>query len=208
MESPDGEALLRNRLPRDGSVYYFPDLFSPEEQSELFAALLTGIAWEHDEVQLFGKKIVTARKVAWYGDEAFPYTYSRTTRVALPWTDPLLRIRERTLTRVPAMSAMPLNACLLNLYHHGGEGMGWHSDDESSLVPDSTIASVSFGAARRFDLRHRENFAQKVSILLESGSLLLMVGPTQSHWQHALPKALRVTEARINLTFRTMKTNP
>lgn len=207
MESPDGEVLLRNRLPRDGTVYYFPDLFSPEEQTELFATLLAGIAWEHDEVRLFGKKIVTARKVAWYGDEAFPYTYSHTTRVALPWTDALLKIRECIRQRVTT-AAIPLNACLLNLYHHGGEGMGWHSDDESSLVPDATIASVSFGAARRFDLRHREDFAQKVSILLESGSLLLMAGPTQRHWQHSLPKALRIKEPRINLTFRTMKTNP
>ncbi len=207
MEVSDGELLIRNRLPRDGVVYYLPDLFPPEEQTALFVNLLSGIAWEHDEVRLFGKTIVTARKVAWYGDEAFPYTYSHTTRVALPWTDALLQIRERTQQCVPT-TPIPLNACLLNLYHHGGEGMGWHSDDESSLVPDATIASVSFGASRRFDLRHRHDPTQKVSVLLESGSLLLMAGPTQRHWQHALPKALRIKEPRINLTFRTMKTNP
>lgn len=203
----EGEDLGQNRLPRDGAVYYLPDLFPSEEQTALFANLLSGIAWEHDEVRLFGKKIVTARKVAWYGDEAFPYTYSHTTRVALPWTEALREIRERIQQRVPT-TAIPLNACLLNLYHHGGEGMGWHSDDESSLVPGATIASVSFGAARRFDLRHRLDSSQKVSVLLESGSLLLMAGPTQRHWQHALPKALRIKEPRINLTFRTMKTNP
>lgn len=207
MEVSDGEFLLRNRLPCDGAVHYIPDLFSPEEQTDVFADLLSGIAWEHDEVRLFGKKIVTARKVAWYGDEAFPYTYSHTTRVALPWTDTLREIRHRIQQHVPA-PRIPLNACLLNLYRHGGEGMGWHSDDESSLVPDATIASVSFGAARRFDLRHRHDPTQKISVLLESGSLLLMGGPTQRHWQHALPKALRIKEPRINLTFRTMKMNP
>lgn len=207
MVALQGEFPGRNLLPCDGAVYYLPDLFSPEEQTAHFVNLLSGIAWEHDEVRLFGKNIVTARKVAWYGDEAFPYTYSQTTRVALPWTDTLCEIRERIQQRVPT-TAIPLNACLLNLYHHGGEGMGWHSDDEASLVPDATIASVSFGASRRFDLRHRHDPSPKVSVLLESGSLLLMAGPTQRHWQHSLPKALRIKEPRINLTFRTMKTNP
>jgi len=199
-----GDFALENRLPRDGSAYYWADFFSPNEQADFFAALATNIAWQQDEVVLFGRRIITARKVAWHGTEPFAYTYSRSTRVAAPWTTELseiLRQIERTL-------GLSFNSCLLNLYHHGGEGMGWHSDDESSLVPDSPIASVSFGAARRFYFRHRREPAEKVSLLLKPGSLLLMAGPTQRHWQHALPKALRVKEPRINLTFRTMKTNP
>jgi len=81
--------------------------------------------------------------------------------------------------------------------------LGWHSDDEKSIVPGSSIASLSFGAGRKFSFRHKAT-RETVSIILENGSLLDMRGATQSHWHHQLPKTRKVAEPRVNLTFRRM----
>ncbi len=189
-----------NLLPCDGMVVYYDAILPGAAATQYFDVLLQTIAWEHDELIIFGKRIVTQRETAWYGDRAFPYTYSHATKVALPWTPELLAIK----TLAEGFSGEKYNSCLLNLYHDGSEGMGWHSDDEDSIEPDSAIASVSLGAVRKFHLRHRKN-GDKVSLVLAHGSLLVMQGTTQVHWQHSLPKALRVREARINLTFRLMR---
>ena len=95
------------------------------------------------------------------------------------------------------------NSCLLNLYHNGNEGMGWHSDDEKPLGKNNTIASLSFGAERKFSFKHKQT-KQTVSLVLEHGSLLIMKDSTQSNWLHSLPKSKNITQPRINLTFRTM----
>jgi alkylated DNA repair dioxygenase AlkB len=95
------------------------------------------------------------------------------------------------------------NSCLLNLYHNGNEGMAWHSDDEKSLGKNTAIASFSFGAERKFSLKHKKS-KEAVSIILENGSLLLMKGTTQDNWLHCLPKAKKINAPRINLTFRTI----
>ena len=173
-------------LNRDGIVEYRPSLFSSAESEELFGALLTTTPWQHDEVILFGQKRVLPRKVAWHGDGDFSYSYSGTSKTASPWSPALLLF----------------NSCLLNLYHDGSEGMGWHSDDEKTLGRNPVIASVSFGAERIFKLKHRET-KEVISVLLENGSLLVMKGETQHHWLHAMPKTKKITTPRINLTFRT-----
>ena len=148
---------------------------------------------------IFGKRIVTARKVAWYGDSDFSYTYSGTTKQALVWTDELAALK----SIVEKLTATRFNSCLLNLYHDGNEGMAWHSDDEKSLGRDSTIASVSLGAEREFRFKHKRT-DEKISVLLESGSLLVMKGTTQTHWLHSIPEVEENQIPRINLTFRTM----
>lgn len=187
-----------NLLPRDGVVHYFGRIFSKTEADRYFEMLLRTIAWSHDEIFLFGKKIVTKRKVAWYGDRAFEYTYSKTTKKAQAWPSGLLEIK----MAATHSSGESFNSCLLNLYHSGAEGMGWHSDDEKELKQNGAIASVSFGAARRFTLKHKKT-KEKLSINLEHGSLWLMKGPTQAHWLHRLPTSKKVHGPRINLTFRT-----
>jgi alkylated DNA repair dioxygenase AlkB len=194
--APDPTA---NLLPCDGIVHYHGRIFTDQEARSYHDALKTGVTWQNDEVMMFGKLIVTARKVAWYGDAGFSYTYSGTTKQALPWTPELRELKAIAEERTGAV----FNSCLLNLYHDGREGMGWHSDDEKSLVRDGCIASMSFGAERRFSFRHKRTKGI-VSVLLESGSLLVMAGETQSHWHHQLPKSAKVTSPRINLTFRTM----
>jgi alkylated DNA repair dioxygenase AlkB len=161
--------------------------------------LLNNIQWQNDEAVIFGKHIITKRKAAWYGDSTFLYTYSNTTKQALPWTKELLALK----TIAEVRSGASFNSCLLNLYHNGEEGMSWHSDDEKSLGKDTAIASISLGAERKFSFKHKK-MAQSVSLLLEDGSLLLMKGSTQTNWLHSLPKSTRVKQARINLTFRSI----
>lgn len=187
-----------NLLPYDGMVHYYGKIFKDAEANTLFQQLLNTIHWKQDEVMMYGKRIITKRKTAWYGDDVFEYVYSGIGRKAIPWTDELKRIR----SLVELTSKESYNACLLNLYHTGEEAMSWHSDNEKTLKPDAAIASVSFGAERKFSFRHRQT-KETVSLLLEQGSLLVMKGATQSHWLHQMPAARRIKNVRINLTFRT-----
>lgn len=188
-----------NLLPCDGELNYFGSIMTHEEQQYYLARLLETIEWKNDEAIIYGKHITTKRKVAWYGDENYTYTYSNTSKQASVWTKDLLALK----TRVEELTRTRYNSCLLNLYHTGEEGMSWHSDDEKALGKDTSIASLSFGAERKFSLKHKTT-KHTVSLILEAGSLLVMKGCTQSHWLHSLPKMKNVSAPRINLTFRTI----
>ena len=188
-----------NILNKDGTVNYYGKILSSEEAKQYFGLLMQNIQWEKDEVIIFGKHITTKRKVAWYGDSEYLYTYSSTTKRALAWTKELSELKQI----VEEYAEIKFNSCLLNLYHNGNEGMGWHSDDEKSIEKNSTIASLSFGAERKFSFKHKQT-KQMISLVLEHGSLLIMKGDTQSNWLHSLPKSKNITQPRINLTFRTM----
>ncbi len=191
---------LRNLLPYEGEVIYFGQVLPTIDANTLLEILLKDIQWKNDEAVIFGKHITTKRKAAWYGDEAYAYTYSNTTKYALPWTPELLQLKELA----EKSTGITYNSCLLNLYHNGEEGMAWHSDDEKMLAKHKGIASFSFGAERRFLFKHKKT-KQLVSLVLEHGSLLLMRGETQDHWWHRLPLAAKVTKPRVNLTFRTIE---
>lgn len=188
-----------NYLPQDGTVNYYGKLLTVKQANHYLDKLLTTIHWKNDEAVIFGRHIVTKRKVAWYGNDNYDYTYSRITRQALKWTKELLELKQL----VEAKTGDTFNSCLLNLYHNGEEGMAWHSDDEKTLGENSAIASFSFGAERKFSFKHRET-KETISMMLEHGSLLVMKGATQTHWLHCLPKSKRITMPRVNLTFRTM----
>ncbi|SRX73736.1 hypothetical protein AEQU3_01171 [Aequorivita antarctica] len=192
----------KNLLPKDGTVNYFGKVFSEEEASRYFKILLNTIDWKNDEAMIFGKKIVTKRKVAWYGDHGFDYTYSKITKKAHLWTPELVLLKKQ----IEKKSGETFNSCLLNLYHSGEEGMAWHSDAEKDLKKNGAIASVSFGVERKFAFKHKET-KETVYFNLEPGSLLIMKGTTQTHWLHRLPPTKKVNEARINLTFRTIVAN-
>ncbi len=191
-----------NLLPKDGTLNYYGPVFSVMNSINYFEVLLNTIEWKNDEIILFGKKIITKRKVAWYGDNGIEYTYSNTTKEALTWTKELLEIK----SLIEERTGSTFNSCLLNLYHSGEEGMGWHSDDEKELENNGAIASVSFGAERKFSFKHKKD-QTTFSILLENGSLLLMKDQIQSFWQHKLTPTKMVKTARINLTFRSIVTN-
>lgn len=188
-----------NVLPFDGESVYYGPIFERSAATSNLNYLLQGIPWKPDEAVIYGKLIVTARKVAWFGDRSYDYTYSGRTRTALIWTPELLELKKR----VEEVAGTTYNSCLLNLYADGMQGMAWHHDDEKELGDEPNIASVSFGAERRFDFRHKRK-KQKVSLQLEHGSLLVMQGTTQSHWQHQIPKTKKIDAPRVNLTFRRM----
>lgn len=188
-----------NLLPYEGEVNYYGKVISPADAENYLQKLLENIQWKNDEAIIFGKHIFTKRKVAWYGDAEYNYTYSNTTKQALLWTPELLTLKQLA----ESITGTKFNSCLLNLYHSGEEGMAWHSDDEKSLGKDTVIASLSFGAERKFAFKHKKD-KQVVSMVLESGSLLVMKGTTQTHWLHRLPPTTKVTRPRVNLTFRTM----
>ena len=187
-----------NHLPYDGTVQYYGKVIQEMVADDYFEKLMQNIAWENDQAIILGRQITTKRKVAWYGDQGYEYTYSNVNRYALPWTVELLELRQR----VQQLTGERFNSCLLNLYHTGEEGMAWHSDDETDLKKNGAIASLSFGAERRFAFKHKQS-KEKVELYLEHGSLLVMKDTTQSHWLHRLPPTKKVTTARINLTFRT-----
>jgi len=188
-----------NYLPQDGTVNYYGKLLTVKQADHYLDKLLNTIHWKNDEAVIFGRHIITKRKVAWYGNDNYDYTYSRITRQALKWTKELLELKQL----VEAKTGDAFNSCLLNLYHNGDEGMAWHSDDEKTLGENSSIASFSFGAERKFSFKHRQT-KETLSMMLEHGSLLVMKGTTQTHWLHCLPKSKRIITPRVNLTFRTM----
>jgi len=188
-----------NLLPFGGTVNYYGPIMSVQEASAFYDSLLKDIEWKNDEAVIFGKHILTKRKVAWYGDEAFEYTYSNTTKQALPWTKSLSQLKNLA----EQASGEYYNSCLLNLYHNGDEGMAWHSDGEKDLKKNGAIASMSFGAARKFSFKHKLSKIN-ISIILAHGSLLVMKDETQTNWLHRLPPTKLITKPRINLTFRTI----
>lgn len=188
---------IQNILPCDGTVLYFGKIMNREKASTYFETLLNSIEWKNDEAMIFGKLIVTKRKVAWYGDSGFSYTYSGVTKTSIEWTKELLELKKVVEEKTEAS----YNSCLINLYHSGEEGVGWHSDDEKMLHP--TIASLSFGAERKFSFKHKKNNLT-TSILLENGGLLLMKDDTQINWLHSITKTKKIIGPRISLTFRTI----
>lgn len=188
-----------NLLPFDGTVNYFGKIMDNRSADSYFENLMRFIVWKNDEAVIYGKKIVTKRKVAWYGEREFEYTYSNTTKKALPFTKELFELKEL----IEKLSGETFNSCLLNLYHSGDESMAWHSDAEKDLKKNGCIGSLSFGAERKFGFKHKKT-NEKVMVLLEHGSLLLMKDETQSNWLHRLPPTTKVNAPRINLTFRTI----
>ncbi|MEY4495723.1 MAG: hypothetical protein RL744_787 [Pseudomonadota bacterium] len=184
-------------LDKDGRAEYFHHFYDVDESDHLYQCLLSSLLWEADEIRMFGNLVRTARKVVWVGDPECAYTYSGIQKIPQGWTQELLQIKHK----LEQLTGHTYNSCLLNLYHSGAEGMGWHSDDERELDSATPIASVSLGARRKFAFRHKQDKTTS-SLFLEHGSLLIMHPPIQEHWLHSLLKTTTVTSPRINLTFR------
>ena len=163
-----------------------------------FERLHAEIPWQRHRLRLFGRQIDAPRLSCWIGDAGTAYTYSRVRFEPQPWTPALAQVRAMLRT----LCGEDYNSALCNLYRDGQDAMGWHSDAEPELGSEPVIASLSFGATRRFRLRHRRDPAARLELELESGHLLRMAGATQKNYRHDLPRMARVGEARINLTFR------
>jgi alkylated DNA repair dioxygenase AlkB len=186
-----------NLLPKDGRIYYQPGVFDETQCNHFLTALQDSLVWEQDRLLMFGRIVITRRKVAWVGDPKCTYTYSGTQKNPQAWTPELLLIK----SKMEAIAQSEFNSCLLNLYYDGSDGMGWHSDNEKELDAKAPIASLSIGARRKFAFRNKKD-KETLSLFLENGSVLTMHTPTQKYWQHSLLKTKTVTAPRINLTFR------
>lgn len=202
-EEPDRVAASRESvgaaLP-EGRLDLWPHCFSAAEGDRLYAALRDGLAWQQERLLIYGREHPVPRLVAWYGEAGASYRYSGVLHEPLPWTDALLEVR----ARIEAVTGVRYNSALANLYRNGRDGMGWHADDERELGRNPRIASLSFGATRRFRLRHRTT-GETHALDLTHGSLLVMSGALQHHWVHCIPKTQRLVGPRINLTFREIR---
>ncbi len=181
----------------DADIEYIEDFYSTDEAEILFHDLVQNLAWRQDDIRMFGKIVKIPRLQAWYGDNNLRYRYSNMTLTAKPWAASLLALK----SKVSGYCYHDFNAVLANLYRSENDSVGWHSDNEPELGKMPTIASLSFGAEREFQLKHIGTKAKK-NILLASGSLLIIRGNTQNSWQHCLPKRTAKMAPRINLTFR------
>ena len=186
-----------NLLPYDGEVYCYGSIFSNEESNKYFEKLRQEINWQNDVVKMYGKTIECKRQTAWMGEDYFEYTYSGMVKRAGLFTPLMVEIKNK----IETVCHQKFNSCLLNHYKDGSEGMSWHSDNEKTMGEEPIIASLSLGAARKFSFKHSES-KEKIDLLLEHGSLIIMQGITQKHWKHALPQSSKIKTPRINLSFR------
>ena len=191
-EPPQGALALP-----DATLTLTPDFIADADRTALFATLRTTLPWQTPSIVLFGKPVMQPRLLCWVGDPDAVYTYSGRTQQPLPWTADLNALRQRLQT----VLGTPFNSVLANCYRDGRDSMGWHADNEPELGPAPVIASITLGATRRFLLRHRQR-GLRHHLALSDGSLLVMAGSTQQHWQHAVPKTTLPVGERINLTFR------
>ncbi len=198
------DSLFRDESPEpiqipiaEGELWLWHNWIPPEQQESLQQQLQQELIWEQSAIRLFGKHVLIPRLNAWYGDAGCHYGYSGHRLTLQPWHPQLSALRQRL-----SAQGLAMNSVLANWYRDGRDSNGWHSDDEPELGRHPVIASVSLGQPRDFHLRHKKRSYPAVKVRLESGSLLVMKGELQSHWQHAVPKSKRPLGSRINLTFR------
>ena len=183
---------------QDGKLNFEPHFYIESEAASLFTALRTELNWKEETIIIFGKEVLQPRLLAWYADAGKAYTYSGKTNEPNGWSPTLLKIKRQ----IEEATKQQFNSCLCNLYRHGTDSMGWHSDDEDELGRNPVIASLSLGAMRPFKLQHKTDKEQKLTVALNNGSLLVMSGRLQHCWKHSIPKTTKAVGERINLTFR------
>lgn len=188
---------MNRLLNRDGEIHYREDFLEAGEAERRFRDLLAGLDWHDECLRLAGRRVQVPRRVCWYGDAGAVYRYASVVHEPQAWTDTLADLRARVETAL----GRPFNSVLGNLYRNGQDAMGWHADAETELGACPVIASLSLGAERRFEIRHRHT-RERLRMELAPGSLLVMSGPFQEHWQHRVPRQPALAAPRINLTFR------
>jgi alkylated DNA repair dioxygenase AlkB len=185
----------------EATISYHPNFFSFEKSNELFQKLVSEIPWQQDNITVFGKTHPQPRLTALFGNEGKQYGYSNIVMQPHNWNPLIMFIKNA----VEEICQENFTTVLLNYYRDGKDSNGWHADNEKELGKNPTIASVSFGAERNFQLKHNSDKNAKQNIILEHGSLLVMKGTTQHFWKHQIPKTSKIIDSRINLTFRIIK---
>ena len=183
----------------DAKLTYYPQWLGPESARNYFSLLRQKVTWEQSTIFTYGRHLKIPRLNAWYGDRGSDYQYSGRKFEPLPWLPELLELKNR----LENTTEYKFNSVLVNCYRNSNDSVSWHSDDETELGSNPIIASISLGAEREFQLRHRCNKSLSLHrMALTEGSLLVMDGSTQNHWQHQLPKTKQHVAERINLTYR------
>lgn len=196
------ERKFEKIMLKDGEVWYMENFIPIEKANNYFKDFAENINWRQEEIKLYGKTYPVPRKTAWYGYEGFNYKYSGIFCNPEPWTKELLGIKRVIESFLPNSN---FNSVLLNYYRNGNDKVSWHADDEKGLGLNPLIASVSLGEKRRFDLKHKTDSTKKLKLELASGSLVVMKGALQHNWLHQIPVQKKISNSRINLTFRTIK---
>jgi len=186
-------------LTRDGSALYYQSVFGESESTGILLDLIEGVDWNQEFINMYGRRLPIPRQTAWFGDSRASYNYSHIDNIPRPWTPLLLHIK----AKVEVLARTAFNSVLLNLYRTGSDSVSWHADDEPELGDEPIIASVSFGAKRTFQFKSIADNKERISVPLESGSVLIMSGASQRAWLHQVPKKKTSTE-RVNLTFRVV----
>lgn len=186
---------------KDGALWYMEHFIPLNIANNYYNTLSNTITWKQETITMYGKTHAVPRKTAWYGNKGATYRYSGITHHPEPWTKALLDIK-KVIEHV--LNKETFNSVLLNLYRNGNDKMGWHADNEKELGTNPTIASVSLGATRRFDLKHKTDNKQKIQLQLTPGSLIIMHGALQHHWLHQIPAQKKIIDSRINLTYRNI----
>jgi alkylated DNA repair dioxygenase AlkB len=198
--TPPQRSFQRLEMP-EADVIFYRIFFTVDQANTFYEELYRNTNWKQEQIKLYGKLIDLPRRTAWYGDEGRSYTYSGITVTPNPWMPVLLEIKKE----IEGVSGVIFNSVLLNLYRTERDSVAWHSDDEPELGRNPVIGSVSFGATRSFQFKHKRDKAPRQKIDLPHGGYLLMRGPTQHFWLHRVPKETKPRGPRINLTFRVIK---
>lgn len=184
----------------NGEYLFLPNFFTKLESDKYFQILKNDILWKQESMNIYGKQVMFPRLTAWYGDDDKPYSFSGITLNPHSWTKELSQIKNK----IEPIAKTQFNSVLLNRYRDGNDSISWHTDAEKELGINPIIASVNFGATRKFQLRHIKT-KEKIEIELTHGSLLIMQGELQHYWQHQVPKTAQKVNERFNLTFRVIK---
>ena len=188
-------------LDNDGRITYWDNLLDEYEAKQLFNELLANSDWQEERISLYGKSYQQPRLTCWYGDFGVKADGGYQVKTnAIPITGLLVHLKNK----IEQQTGYHFNCVLANLYRNENDGVGYHADDEPILGKHPVIASYSLGEMRRFLVKHNQHKFNTLKVDLRHNSLILMDGPLQENWKHAIPKTKRPMDARINLTFRLM----
>ncbi|SDR10059.1 Alkylated DNA repair dioxygenase AlkB [Chryseobacterium soldanellicola] len=180
---------------------YTDRFLSEKEATELKNILIKATPWKQTSQKMYDKTVITPRLTAWYGDSSRSYQLGGNQFNVNSWSPELFSLKQR----IEDATGNRFNSVLLNLYRDGNDSVAWHRDKESELGSRPVIASVSLGQVRNFDFRKVDQHDLKYSLPLQHGSLLIMKGDLQIHWEHRIAKSTKPMQPRINLTFRLVK---
>ncbi|HEX2395270.1 MAG TPA: alpha-ketoglutarate-dependent dioxygenase AlkB [Bacteroidales bacterium] len=189
-------------LRDESALWYMKHFLREKEANEYFNSLLKNTDWKQEYITIYNRTVPYNRLLSWHGDQGYSLSYAGDHMSLKPWTKELLQLKQDIEYFLPGHK---FNSVLLSLYRNGNDRVSWHADHEKDWAVNPIIASLSLGATRRFDIKHKTVPGLEQKFELINGTLVIMMGAFQHHWLHQVPKQKKITEPRINLTFRKMQ---